>query len=197
LEGAIAMEPVLVLRRNGGVVIRLRPGERRLIGRAPASDLVLGHPSVSRLHARLAWPPGRARPVVEDLQSANGVRVNGRRVAQLAELRDGARVGIGDLELCAELVEDAPPALLDDDTVRVRLFDERGSERRGRLAGAAALRDLLLEIEDHRRTGTLALPGAEAQVTFARGRIIDAAAGLRRGAEALDALLGRDEALDY
>lgn len=74
--------PVLVLRRRDGVeLVRLVPGERRLLGRAPTAEIVLPHPGVSRLHARIVWPEGRPRPVIEDLHSQNGVWFDGRRIA--------------------------------------------------------------------------------------------------------------------
>lgn len=188
----------MLRRRNGATIGRLNAGETILIGRAPAADVVLPHPSVSRLHARIRWPQGRTRPVIEDLHSQNGVWLDGRRIAQVAELRDGVRLGLGELELCLDLVEDAPPALLEEsgDTVRVRLFSEAGPALRGRLSGARQLRHVLLDIEHQRRTGTLVLADL-GQVTFARGRIVDAVVGAARGRPALDALLAWDGAAAF
>ena len=66
-----------------------------MIGRSPASDLVLDDPYVSQTHARVV-PRGQLH-FVEDLGSTNGTFVNGREVveAQLlldAELRVGETV---------------------------------------------------------------------------------------------------------
>jgi len=66
-----------------------------MIGRSPASDLVLNDPYVSQTHARVV-PRGQLH-FVEDLGSTNGTFVNGREVveAQLlldAELRVGETV---------------------------------------------------------------------------------------------------------
>lgn len=184
-----ADRPELLLRRNGITVCRLAPGEKKLIGRAPAADVQLGHPGVSRLHARVAWPDDRARPVVEDLESANGVSLNGRRIAQLAELADGVTLALGPVELAVELVANTPPAVLEDGgTVRVRLFSECGPERRGTVRDAQHLRDILLELEARRRTGTLLLPD-QGEVVLARGRVVDALAGGSRGLSALRRLV--------
>lgn len=49
-----------------------------LLGRDPASDVVISHPTVSRRHAKLEWD-GR-QLTVEDLSSSGGTFVNGTRV---------------------------------------------------------------------------------------------------------------------
>lgn len=198
MNPAVGTRPLLVLRRNGCEVGRLTAnGGKLLVGRAPASDVVLGHPSVSRLHARISWPQGRSRPIIEDLDSVNGVALDGRRIAQRAELRAGMRLSIGQFELGLELVEDSPPALIEDsDTVQVRLFSEAGPRLEGKLRDAAALRDLLLDLEERRRTGTLHL-AEHAQVTFARGRVVDARTRTRRGLPALRELVERQGEASY
>lgn len=180
---------VLVLRRRGSIAARLVPGGKLLIGRAPAADVTLHDPSVSRLHARITWPAGRARPWVEDLHSANGVWLDGRRIAQAAELRDGVALRLGSYALQVELGDDEPPALLDEGgTVRVRLFSETGPELQGRLRGPQDLRDLLVDLEARRRTGTLLLPGG-GKVVLARGRVVHAETSDAAGVEALSGLL--------
>lgn len=67
-----------------------------VVGRAEDCDLVLPHPSVSGHHLRLSWSGGQI--VVEDLHSANGVLVNGRRVDR-AVVRPGDDVRLGDAPL--------------------------------------------------------------------------------------------------
>lgn len=49
-------------------------------GRSTDSDLVLDHPSVSKQHARVEWI--RKDLVITDLDSRNGVYVNGNRLQQ-------------------------------------------------------------------------------------------------------------------
>jgi pSer/pThr/pTyr-binding forkhead associated (FHA) protein len=50
-------------------------GDAVTIGRAPANDIVIDHPTVSAQHARLTKPPSRYR--IKDLESTNGTQING------------------------------------------------------------------------------------------------------------------------
>lgn len=70
--------------------LRFQPdaGHRVTLGRAPECDLIVADPSVSRRHALLEAEAGLLR--VTDLESANGTRVNGRRITT-------AEVGVTDL----------------------------------------------------------------------------------------------------
>jgi pSer/pThr/pTyr-binding forkhead associated (FHA) protein len=64
-----------------------------LIGRAEACDITLDDPRVSRRHARvLSAAVGTA---IEDLDSANGVYVNGERRAGITPLHPGDVIQIG------------------------------------------------------------------------------------------------------
>lgn len=67
-----------------------------VVGRSSDCDLVLGDPSVSGRHARLSWRGDKI--LIEDLGSANGTWVDGKRVRQ-AELRPGAEVSLGSASL--------------------------------------------------------------------------------------------------
>ena len=67
-----------------------------VIGRADDCDLKLDDVTVSGHHARLSWSAGRV--VVEDLGSANGLFVGGRRVTR-ALVRPGDEVRLGDARL--------------------------------------------------------------------------------------------------
>jgi hypothetical protein len=150
---------------------------------------VLTHLSVSRLHARLMWPEGTGRPLIEDLDSKNGVYLDGRCVSSVAELHDGATLTLGSLELTVELLDEPAPALLDEETshaVRARAFSEVGGE----LRGPEQLRDLLLDLEAQRRTGTLTFcDGGE--LALDRGRVTYAAVGRRLGHEAMREIMQR------
>lgn len=68
------------------------------IGRGPAPDLSLQHPTVSRRHARVRVLEG-GRYLITDLESDNGTRVNGNRISQPTSLSDGDRVNLGVVEL--------------------------------------------------------------------------------------------------
>jgi hypothetical protein len=77
---------------DGGVVT---------IGRAPDNDLVLEDQRVSRHHARLQGRRGML--VLTDLESANGSRVNGVAISEVA-LGAGDRIEIGTTILMVEAV---------------------------------------------------------------------------------------------
>ena len=65
-----------------------------VIGRSPASDIVVDEPYVSSTHARLTLQ-GPAL-VLEDLGSTNGTLVNGHLIEQPVTLREADEVQIGD-----------------------------------------------------------------------------------------------------
>lgn len=75
--------------------IRLNTG-CNLIGREGEVDIVLAHPSVSRVHCEL-WLTEEA-VLVRDLGSRNGTYVEGERVTE-AQILEGQRVRLGDVEL--------------------------------------------------------------------------------------------------
>ena len=66
---------------------------RARIGRAPACEIWIDSPSVSRHHALLMVDDQGA--IIEDLQSTNGVYLNGRRIAR-QRLHDGDVLTIGE-----------------------------------------------------------------------------------------------------
>jgi pSer/pThr/pTyr-binding forkhead associated (FHA) protein len=67
-------------------------GSRFVIGRSRDADLMLDDPNVSRRHAELRKQEGAW--VVADLASTNGVKVNGRRVAE-QRLNPGDEITVG------------------------------------------------------------------------------------------------------
>lgn len=76
---------------------RIRLSERVVtIGRAPASTVVLADPNVSRNHAEIR--PHGAGWLLVDLNSTNGSRVNGMRVAS-QELEDGDELQFGNTRI--------------------------------------------------------------------------------------------------
>jgi FHA domain-containing protein len=66
--------------------------EDLLVGRAPACDIALSDPTVSRRHARLIFRDGAW--IVNDLASKNGITVNGAPVGR-CRLHPGDRLGLG------------------------------------------------------------------------------------------------------
>lgn len=69
------------------------PGRRAVIGRSDEADCVLADPNISRRHAELRQSPDGTWQIV-DLESTNGVKVNGRRTSA-TRLSDGDKVTLG------------------------------------------------------------------------------------------------------
>jgi DNA-binding winged helix-turn-helix (wHTH) protein len=68
-----------------------------LLGRELSADLWVGHPSISREHARLFVTGERAE--IEDLSSKNGTWLGGRRVEGRLALTDGDEIRVGEVRL--------------------------------------------------------------------------------------------------
>jgi pSer/pThr/pTyr-binding forkhead associated (FHA) protein len=73
---------------------------RTRIGRAPGCELQIDSSSVSRHHALVLL--SQRDVIIEDLNSTNGVLVNGRKIARQL-LNDGDTVTIGDAEFRVRL----------------------------------------------------------------------------------------------
>src|SRR4029079_12092700 len=69
-----------------------------IIGRTDANDIVINHRSISRTHAKRVREPETGRYTISDLQSSNGVRVNGQDYGKV-ELRRGDTVDLGHVRL--------------------------------------------------------------------------------------------------
>ncbi|HEX3457196.1 MAG TPA: FHA domain-containing protein [Candidatus Baltobacteraceae bacterium] len=67
------------------------------IGRSRGSGIALHDSEVSRRHARLAAHDGTL--FVEDLESKNGTFLNGRRVTESIEVREGDAIDVGTTRL--------------------------------------------------------------------------------------------------
>jgi hypothetical protein len=88
----------LVLKPSGTAVEMTRP--EMIVGRHSGADVRLPMPDVSRRHCRFVFGNGSWQVV--DLNSLNGVYVNGERVQQ-ADLHDGDWIGIGAYRFEVEL----------------------------------------------------------------------------------------------
>src|SRR5262249_34174445 len=69
-----------------------------IIGRTEENDIVINHRSISRNHAKLVREPETGRYTISDLQSSNGVRVNGQDYGKV-ELRRGDVIDLGHVRL--------------------------------------------------------------------------------------------------
>ena len=75
---------------------RILPGSIKTVGRAPRADFIVDAALVSRLHCRLTNDRANTL-VVEDLDSTNGILVNGKRVNR-SPLRSGDTLTVGRVE---------------------------------------------------------------------------------------------------
>jgi diguanylate cyclase (GGDEF)-like protein len=96
---------IFSMREEGGIhqtyVVRHRVTR---MGRDTDTEYMIPHRSVSRIHAivRLeepSHPMGEPRVSIEDQKSKNGTYINGQRITGEANLRNGDRVVLGDVEL--------------------------------------------------------------------------------------------------
>jgi pSer/pThr/pTyr-binding forkhead associated (FHA) protein len=69
-----------------------------IIGRTDDNDIVVNHRSISRNHAKFVREPDTGRYTISDLQSSNGVRVNGEEYGKV-ELRRGDVIDLGHVRL--------------------------------------------------------------------------------------------------
>src|SRR5262245_55506457 len=91
--------PLRLLLQPGGLCVELNRPDM-VVGRHSSSDVRLGLPDVSRRHCRFVFTEGRWQ--VFDLNSLNGVFVNGERVQQ-ATLDHGDLIRIGGFTFEADL----------------------------------------------------------------------------------------------
>jgi chromosome segregation ATPase len=84
-----------LIRIDGDRSITHALGRRTRIGRAPGCELHIDSSSVSRHHALIL--AGTREAIIEDLNSTNGVILNGRKVTRQV-LNDGDIVTIGDIQ---------------------------------------------------------------------------------------------------
>ena len=89
-----------------------------VVGRASSCDVVINDTSVSRRHAQLAVANGSC--VVTDLGSRNGTYVNGEQIEK-AELRDGDRLVLGEIQLKLGCIAASNIILTEDDDAAVSM----------------------------------------------------------------------------
>lgn len=78
--------------------------ERFVIGTHPSADLRLTDPAVSRFHVEIAWRD--ERPLIRDLESTNGIVVNGTSIIE-AYLDRGATIQVGRTQLVFDIADEA------------------------------------------------------------------------------------------
>jgi len=91
--------PILQITKDGVLLQELEiQAECITIGRDAGNDVRLGDLTVSRRHGQLRREAG-GRYFVENLQSRNGIRLNGHEISQPTALTDGDQLKIGAYQL--------------------------------------------------------------------------------------------------
>lgn len=80
-------------------------GEGILIGRLPTAELLLNHPSVSRLHAGITGGGGDF--YIRNLRPGNPIMLNGERLEEYQALTAGDVLGVGPFALNVDFKDDA------------------------------------------------------------------------------------------
>ena len=109
VSGADLLSALAALGGSASARSELRIGkESVLVGRDPACDRVINEPVVSSRHARMTRREDGSI-LVEDLKSANGTFINGRRIDQIAVARPGDTITFGSHSLAIALDPTMPP----------------------------------------------------------------------------------------
>jgi hypothetical protein len=116
--------------------------EGLLAGRLPTCELLLNHPSVSRLHAGITATEGEY--YIRNLRPANAIMFNGKPLEQYEALTDGDVLGIGPFSLNIDFKDEA---------LRIKV-----SLQIGGTAGEAVARDADSGMWDLPTTMNLELP---------------------------------------
>ncbi|MGH8150547.1 MAG: FHA domain-containing protein, partial [Steroidobacteraceae bacterium] len=88
-----------LVRQDGSAKVHVL-GRKTRIGRTPDNDVQIDAKLVSRHHAMILAGPGHT--IIEDLNSTNGVLVNGRRIVR-ERLQDGDEIVLGSTHFRFEL----------------------------------------------------------------------------------------------
>jgi pSer/pThr/pTyr-binding forkhead associated (FHA) protein len=99
---AIQIVPLLTLSGEGETLeVHNFHQEEVQVGRDPAADLCLDHPTISARHARLSYH--HSQWWVEDLHSKNGTFLNGEPVMEPMVITQGDKLGFGQVSLIIEM----------------------------------------------------------------------------------------------
>ncbi len=92
----MAENPAILTIKNGGFegMTYEVAAEETLIGRNPTTDITLLDEGISREHAIVMYDEETDQYAVEDLQTTNGTKVNGKRVRS-SPLQDGDELQVG------------------------------------------------------------------------------------------------------
>ncbi len=179
---------------------KLRTGRSYVFGRDEKADIPIQDALISRRHAELAWTPA-GHWEMRDLESRNGVLVNGKKITAPTRVADGAKIQVGGQVFRFQLFPPgADPAALanapqiaDEETMgpdfNVQDIVSKGANFVGDVTSDGVL-DLLQYFNVTLKTGRLDLTGGSnlSAVWFVGGTPVHAFSGARLGLEALIAM---------
>ena len=177
---------------------RLKPEKPYVFGREEGVDIVLQDALVSRRHAELRWNLEYTCWVLTDLNSRNGVMVNGTRISQPTRIDDGVQVQIGGQVYRMHLLPPGgDPASLGNQAPQISAIEtmgpgmsladlaNQGATYTGEVTGGVL--DLLQFFHTTAKTGRLDLVGGKitANVWITNGTPCHAAYANHQGLDAL------------
>ncbi len=96
-EWTAKVNPLAEIELPNGKRVRIR--HICAIGRTEGNDITLPNPRVSRRHAVIQNQPSNPTLILTDMNSRNGVFLNGKRISQPIPLHHRDRIGIGPFQL--------------------------------------------------------------------------------------------------
>ncbi|WP_372368637.1 DUF4388 domain-containing protein [Candidatus Uabimicrobium sp. HlEnr_7] len=164
------------------------------IGRSEGNELRLSDSEVSRKHAIVKWVPEKKAYVIYDLQSQNGVYVNGMSCKEYS-LKDKDVILIAEHSICyyevTELVgsKETPPELKGAETTIMKNKSEVVERLRKSLKGDLGVLDIgtvLQMIAGERKTGYIKIEGRDDKgyIHFQDGYIVHSEVNELKGEDA-------------
>lgn len=177
------------LVRAGAAPLDLVPGRTFVIGRHSDCNLTIPSQRVSRRHTEIVWE--RESPVIRDLGSQNGTKVNGKRVKE-QPLNDGDEIEIGPFFCTYRRVEAAGSvgklnSAVDESEMTL---PTTGDNLAGTFEQMSPF-EVLQTLEFNNKTGTLEIfsSSGEATLVVRDGRAVYCKAANKLGDEAVITLL--------
>lgn len=177
---------------------RLRTERPYVFGREEGVDIVLQDALASRRHCEMRWNPEHTCWVMHDLNSRNGVMINGTRITQPTRIDDGCQVQIGGQVYRMHLLPPgSDPGSLGNQAPQISTLETLGPGfSLGELASQGAtftgqvtggLLDLLGFFQVTGKSGRLDLIGGPqgAGVHLAAGAAVHAVCAAKKGMDAL------------
>ena len=171
----------------------LTPNDTLSLGRDDDNDIPLHHRAISRRHALITWNPGAPLPVLCDLDSCNGTRLDEELLHDArAPVSEGSTLHLGPFTFRLEFDDASAPAVVPSPSDELTFLARADDERSGLIQTTADLHQVLRSLEAHQRTGTLELRLAsnDGLLVFGLGRLVDATWCGLQGTAAFEAILG-------